>query len=254
MKKLTFSTLGCPGYDLGQIVSLAKRFGLDQIELRGAGNDPLDIDKISILQPENMAATAEFLAKSGVKICSLDCSAFLANPSARIEECAFALRAAAKLGVPFIRVFGGDSGDHDADIIRVAERINNLCELEPTVTVLLETHDSFSDADSIRSVVSRVKRPNFGILWDAEHTIRAGVDSAEFVGEFAPLIKHVHLKDYGESGLCLPGDGLIDLRGIRDLLEKAGYDGLFSLEWEKRWVKELPDIEPALERFVKIMM
>lgn len=32
MKKLTFSTLGCPGYDLGQIVSLAKRFGLNQIE------------------------------------------------------------------------------------------------------------------------------------------------------------------------------------------------------------------------------
>lgn len=251
MKRLTFSTLGCPGYNPGEIISLAKRFGFESVELRGIG-DELDVDSIHWLQPGNLGSTADLFADAGIRICSLDCSAFLAKPGARIGECVFASHAAAKLGAPYIRVFGGGSGERDIDT--AAKRTDELCALEPTVTVLLETHDSFSDTEPIRSFASRVKRPNFGILWDVEHTIRAGVDSAEFVAEFAPLIKHVHLKDYSESGLCLPGDGLIDLRGIRDLLEKAGYQGLFSLEWEKRWVKELPDIEPALERFIEIMM
>ena len=63
----------------------------------------------------------------------------------------------------------------------------------------------------------------------------------------------MHLKDYDENGLCLPGDGIVDLRAIRGSLEEIGCNCLLSLEWEKRWVRSLPDIEPALERFTDIL-
>lgn len=177
---------------------------------------------------------------------------FLVKPDARLDECVYALQAAAELSVPFIRVFGGDCEvERSADVL--AGRINRLCMLEPTVTVLLETHDAFSDLKSTASVFERINCPNAGILWDVEHTFRAGVDPAAFIGAFGRLIKHVHLKDMREDGLCLPGDGLIDFRRIRALLENAGYDGYLSLEWEKRWVRELPCIENALERYISIL-
>ena len=32
-----------------------------------------------------------------------------------------------------------------------------------------------------------------------------------------------------------------------------GYDGFFSLEWEKKWHPELPPVEDALERYVRLM-
>ena len=253
--KLTFSTLGCPGYTLGQILELAKHFGFDTIELRGIG-DKLSVDSIPELFLENRGKLVEELDSAGVGICMLDCSASLAvekNIESSLSEAEYAVKTAASLGIPFIRVFGGENDDPVRAVKLLSRNMKRLCDLEPDVTILLETHDSFSNFETIEAAADSIGCDNFGILWDAEHTLRAGVDTDEFLRRFGKLIKHVHLKDYDENRLCLPGDGIVDLRAIRGSLEEIGYNGLLSLEWEKRWVRSLPDIEPALERFTDIL-
>ncbi len=251
---LTFSTLGCPDWGIDEVLGLAREFGIDSVELRGLG-DALDIDRIPEFRPERRAAFDRLLSEWGVRLCALDCSAFLA-PQASWEraraETEYALQLAAEWGVPFIRVFGGSREDGQAAKC-VAQRLKVLCAQDKRVTVLLETHDSFSDAASLSSVVEAAACENFGLLWDVEHTLRAGVDSAAFVREFGPFIRHVHLKDYDGKGLCLPGEGTVDFRCVVDLLQTAGYVGLFSLEWEKRWVTLLPDMRRALACYTALM-
>ena len=73
-----------------------------------------------------------------------------------------------------------------------------------------------------------------------------------------PLLRHVHIKDYhrGENGqftLCPVGEGDIPLPEIVHTLLRDGYDGYFSLEWEKKWVPSLAEPEEVFPAFVRYM-
>jgi beta-glucosidase len=57
----------------------------------------------------------------------------------------------------------------------------------------------------------------------------------------------VHLKDVTAQGLTLPGEGDLPIREMVNYLNENGYDGYFSLEWEKKWHPELPVLEDALD-------
>ena len=46
----------------------------------------------------------------------------------------------------------------------------------------------------------------------------------------------------------MPGDGELEIVEIVKYLTEGGYAGYFSLEWEKYWRRELPEIEVALEK------
>jgi sugar phosphate isomerase/epimerase len=61
----------------------------------------------------------------------------------------------------------------------------------------------------------------------------------------------VHIKDFSNSdgALTLIGNGDIPIIPIVNQLLSDGYDGYFSLEWEKKWHPELPEIESALARY-----
>ena len=95
---------------------------------------------------------------------------------------------------------------------------------------------------------------NFGLIWDIEHTHKTYGDSfSEFYDFARPLIRHVHIKDYSdtENKLTLIGDGNVPIKKIVNRLLTNGYDGYLSLEWEKKWHPELPDITVALDSFIK---
>ena len=76
----------------------------------------------------------------------------------------------------------------------------------------------------------------------------------EFYRFVRPYLKHVHIKDRtAENQLVLIGDGIVPIVPIAKQLLSDGYDGYFSLEWEKKWHPELPNIRTALDSFVKVM-
>ena len=101
--------------------------------------------------------------------------------------------------------------------------------------------------------------PGFGILWDVEHSDKTcGDDFLPFYAAVRPLLRHVHIKDYrrGENGqftLCPVGEGDIPLPEIVHTLLRDGYDGYFSLEWEKKWVPSLAEPEEVFPAFVRYM-
>jgi inosose dehydratase len=76
-----------------------------------------------------------------------------------------------------------------------------------------------------------------GLCIDVGHTQRAGIDPSEAVEKFADRLLDVHLKDETsattEGTTVEMGRGVIDLVKLMRTLEKIGYSGIASFEFEK---------------------
>ena len=53
--------------------------------------------------------------------------------------------------------------------------------------------------------------------------------------------------------LCLLGEGDVPLQQMLQLLVEKGYDGYFTLEWEKKWCPEIEEPEIAFKQYVGFM-
>ncbi|MGH3030959.1 MAG: sugar phosphate isomerase/epimerase family protein [Gaiellaceae bacterium] len=180
-------------------------------------------------------------------------------------------RAAARLGVETVTGFTGSSIWHllysfppnDFDAIEAgyrdfAERWNPIVDVfdEEGVRFALEVHPTEIAYDFVtaRKALAAVDdRPGFGINFDPSHFAHQFLDSAAFVEEFSDRIYHVHVKDshktldgrrsilgghlnFGEDGrgwdFVSPGHGDVDFESLFRALNRIGYDGPLSIEWE----------------------
>ncbi|MGH3005226.1 MAG: sugar phosphate isomerase/epimerase family protein [Gaiellaceae bacterium] len=180
-------------------------------------------------------------------------------------------RAAARLGVETVTGFTGSSIWHllysfppnDFEAIEegyrdFAERWNPIVDVfeEEGVRFALEVHPTEIAYDFVtaRKALEAVdNRPGFGINFDPSHFAHQFLDSAAFVEEFADRIYHVHVKDsrktldgrksilgghlnFGEAGrgwdFVSPGHGDVDFEALFRALNRIGYDGPLSIEWE----------------------
>ncbi len=166
-----------------------------------------------------------------------------------------AVKVAEALDIPNVRVFGNRLKTGSTE--RVIKGISRLCSLSPKVNILLEVHGDYNTEEALSPVVEALGHfKNFGLIWDIEHTHKPYGDRwREFYATLRPYIKHVHIKDRtaDTDELCLIGDGSIPVKEICSQLLSDGYEGYFSLEWEKKWHPELPEIEKALDSFIQIM-
>ncbi len=257
--KLSFSTLGCAERSLDEVVALAKNYGIDALEIRGLRKE-FGYNNIVEFKPDAIDGTLSLLADNGIRIILLDTSCMLHNKPNDdiIREGKIAIDTANKLGVPYIRVFGNEIvGDKDECIAHVIEGLKELCDYAAStkVKVLLEVHGDFNTFEAFDPIVSALgDNKNFGILWDIMHTSKTfGERWMEFYERYSSLIYHIHVKDYDKDGLCQIGEGVIPIAPITKHLIDSGFDGYFSLEWERQWHPELCEIEKALEAFVAVM-
>ena len=252
--RLTFSTLGAPNLTFEDILATAQQFGMQNIELRGV-LDKVEINDIPQLRPENRIQTKAKLDKAGVQICVLGCSAmFHRDTQSALNECVYAIEAAKELNIPYIRVFG-ERCENDEMFKKVVFGLQKVCAGAhgSGVRVLLEAHGDFTTIALLQKLFYAVNDADLGLIWDVAHTTRSGEDIKTFAHTMRDFIYHIHLKDYRrDNSLCLPGDGILDLQTAVKTLEALDYKGLYSLEWEKRWHSELPDINDALRRFVDL--
>jgi sugar phosphate isomerase/epimerase len=241
-----FSTLGCSGLPLAEVVRLAREGGWDGVELRAAPDEPVHVG----LAPDERLEARETLAAAGVTPLAIASYVEIDDPEvsqeAVVEETLAHVRLAADLGAPFVRIFpGGPSVDGPA--IRLQAIAARLDE-HPGVAVALETHDSLATGAAVAELLSRVDHPRLRAIWDVQHPWRAGeavADTLEVLGPFLAYVQITDARSLDDVTPCLPGTGVLPLREARAELVRRGYDGWISLEWASYWYPEAPPLLAA---------
>jgi sugar phosphate isomerase/epimerase len=180
-------------------------------------------------------------------------------------------RAAAKFGVKQVNGFTGSKTWHMlysfppndwAEVERgyadFAARWNPIIDVfdKEGVRFGLEVHPTEIAYDFVttrKTLAAIGNRPGFGINFDPSHFAHQFLDSAAFVMEFGDRIYHVHVKDskklldghrsilgshidFGEPDrgwiFVSPGHGDVDFESLIRALNRIGYDGPLSIEWE----------------------
>ena len=246
---------------LDEIMDLANKYGIDALEVRGI-NSVMDNLEIPEFSEQSADKTKNILAERGIKLYSLGTSCSFHSPEKRDDMVKAAkenILVAKRMGFPYIRVFGNNLiGDKETCIERVGGALAELSDYaaEQGVTVLLEIHGDYNRIETVAPVLNIVgNRKGFGLIWDVAHSDRAyGENWQPFYEFIRPYIKHVHLKDHNnDEVITLPGEGRIPLVPIVKRLLDDGYDGYFSLEWEKKWSPEIGNVEPALDKLIDLL-
>ena len=228
--KLAFSTLGCPEWNFETILQNASQMGFDAIELRGVGQE-MRLDRLPPFMPGRQQQTLRRLQQAGLSVCCADTSVRFDDPGLNaLEEGRAAVDVCARMGIPFIRVFGDSrrgTMTMEQLIDAVTDGCRQLCEYArgTDVQILLEVHGDFDRTERLLPVVRGVNDRQFGILWDIEHSDALyGENFEAFYRELAPYIKHVHIKDAVRTPqghrLCGTGEGDLPIEGIVRLMEK----------------------------------
>ena len=261
--KLAFSTLGCPDWDLAQVIAGARKYGYDGIELRALSGS-LDLPGCDDFATERIATTREYLKREGVEICCVDtsCTFHSIDASERAAQVDIALvhaDLAAKLGAPLIRVFPdkiqpGAQREQTRDW--VAACLREIAERMPVdVDVALETHGDFARAEAAVDIVELANHPKVKLIWDVANSVAAG-DTIESAAEIVqPHLAHIHLRDakpVSSSEHWLPvlaGRGHVSFADVVAAIRKLNYHRYVSFEWEKYWHPEIEEPDIALPDF-----
>jgi sugar phosphate isomerase/epimerase len=252
---LAFSTLGCSGMPLAEVVALARSSGWLGLELRAAADEPVHVG----LSSAERAAARSVLERGGVTVLAVASYVRVASGAVSDAECVADAVAHAELardvGAPFVRVFPGAEEAGEAADARAVRRLNAIAERVPEgVSVLLETHDSHPQgvdiARVLRGVVGGAGSPGkVGAIWDVLHPWRTGEPISVTREALAPFLRHVQVKDVLSPVERTPlplGAGSIPLGELYAALREMGYQGWMSLEWESKWHPEAVDLQEAL--------
>jgi sugar phosphate isomerase/epimerase len=180
-------------------------------------------------------------------------------------------RAAARFGVTVVTGFTGspiwhmlysfppnDWAEIDRGYEQFAERFGPIIDVFEAegVRFALEVHPTeiAYDFPTTRKALDAIdNRAGFGINFDPSHLEHQFLDSAAFITEFGDKIFHAHIKDakrrldgrssilgghldFGQPGrgwdFVSPGHGDVDFEAMIRALNRVGYDGPLSIEWE----------------------
>ena len=187
------------------------------------------------------------------------------------EEVKNTARAAKLMGLNVVNGFTGSPVWHllyffppttdtmiDAGYREFANRWNPILDVfdEVGVRYALEAHPSEIAYDiytAARTLEALDYRKTFGFNFDPSHFVHQFFDPVEFIDAFPDRIYHVHVKDskvkltgrnsilgshiqFGDHrrgwNFVSPGHGDVDLEGIIRALNRVGYTGPLSVEWE----------------------
>ncbi len=247
--KTCFSTLPCPQCSMKELRALCDKFLIDGVEIR------LEDDAViqSVTDGVNVVSF-------GTGVC------LLGYEEEKIKRAKNILDKIKNTEVKAIRLFLGnfavmkDTPRADLSYDGIVLALKELCDYTKK-EIWIETHNEFATGKVLSKLLLAVQRKNLKIIWDVIHPIEDGETPQETWDYIGKSIAHVHFKDGKKSDnplkhdydYTLLGEGELPLDEILKLLEKEGFDGFISLEWENRWREELrvytDDIEYILQMF-----
>jgi len=263
---LGFSTLGCPQWTWPQILDFAAGHRFAAVELRGILTN-MDLTKVPELAPGHLDEAKRQLAARGLVVSCLGASAQMhdmdpVKHAAQLDDGRRFIDLAQALGAPYVRVFGNEyvkDVPRDQMLAHIAGALRELGDYAKGkgVTVLIESHGDFTDSPALLEILQKADSPSVALLWDAHHTFVAGKEQPEdTVRQLGRYIRHTHLKDSVPAGndrrYVLTGTGEVPVKRQIEALEKIGYKGFYSFEWEKRWHPEIEEPEVAFAQYASV--
>lgn len=265
--KVGFSSLVCPGWDLGTIVENASSMGFDGVELRGLRGD-FNLPGIAALSRNPDQVRTRF-ASANVELICLASSATLdsrdrKNVAANKAEIVEFMELAAALECPFVRLFVGEVqrwDKRDVAIARIAEAITSLVPVvtKTGVTLLIENGGDFPGSDDMWFLADAVAHPGIRICWN-QCTARSILERAtSSIPRLGAKIGLVHLCDakFDDQATLTSfaplGEGDVEIAREVELLRGMAYDGYLVFEWPKMWAATLPPPETSLPQAATFM-
>ena len=265
--KISFMTLGCPGWDLDTICRNGQSYGFDGVDFRGY-LDALDITTLPEFTSAAVA-TRRQLTDAGLAVSGISTSIKVCDPDAgviNLEEARRTIDVARAFGAENIRIFGGGDlsrldraslASVGRDCVEAILALDGARELK----WLFETHDLWIHSQDCLLLLGAIPAP-FGALWDMGHTFRVGGETpSQTFAAIGPRVGYAHVKDavYDPTHeramndgwrYVIPGQGQLPLAESIQLLRQNGYDGWLLFEHEKRWHPSLPEPEEIFPAFV----
>ncbi|MEO5685506.1 MAG: sugar phosphate isomerase/epimerase family protein [Chitinophagaceae bacterium] len=267
-KLLAFSTLGCPDWSFTQIIDFAAAHGYQGIELRGILRQ-MDLAKVPELATlAAITATLARMKEKNLQFVDLgsSCNLHIANPEKRKENIAEAKRfidLAQQIHCPYVRVFPNNFPKEQEKQATIDLIVNGLQELGDyakgkEVKVLMETHGEVVYVHDIVNIMQLANHAQVGLIWDITNMWTISKEApAQVYPALKKWIHHTHIKDAklvnGAVEYTFLGKGEVPIFAAIDLLQKGGYKGFYSFEWEKMWHPELAAPELALADYAQSM-
>lgn len=250
--KLSFSTLGCPDWPLSEIVLAAADLKLDGVEIRGIENE-MYAPLTKPFLPENIEGTLNRFSSAGLEISMLTSAACLTGKDRgkTLKEAHDYIDLAKRISCKYVRVLVtpyAQPTPSDGDVDDAVEPYRQICDYASTTGVipLVETNGPLADSNAMAKFIEKTDRENAGVLWDIHHPFRFfGESPWDTAHNLENKIKYIHIKDsvIKEEKIVykMMGCGDVPILEALKALKNIGYDSYISLEWVKRWNRDLEE-------------
>jgi sugar phosphate isomerase/epimerase len=256
-----------PQWTLPQAIDGLKRHGVPAISVWRE-----KLHEIGVAEARKRLSDAG-LAVSGLCFAGLVSSADRAQAAAALDDVRRALDEAAGIGAPCVVFLSGGVDPRDKDLAatraRVLDGLAQLTSHARGAGVAIAIEPLHPMACATRSVLTTLKLANdwcdalgaddaFGIALDA-YVTWWDPELTQEIARAGKRIRAFHVSDWLVDTQDLrvdrgmPGDGVIDLAGIRRMVEVAGYTGHVEVEIlsARNWWKRDPDevVRTIVERY-----
>jgi sugar phosphate isomerase/epimerase len=173
------------------------------------------------------------------------------------------LQTAARVGATVVRatlshLLCGDRrpmhGGWQTHLQAVAGRLREILPVAADlgICIAVENHQDATTDDLLRLAEMTGHHPAFGITLDTGNPLAVGEEPVEAARRLAPIIRHLHLKDYtihfAPQGYrlvrCAAGDGVIDFPAILQIVADNGQELLPGIEIAAQATRTIPLLEP----------
>ena len=260
--RFAFSTLACPKWSFETIVSRAKEYGYDGVEVRGFLNESI-LTAANVFLTDPAKVRQEF-ARGGVEIACLASSIAFTWKKRKDRVLADDVRrfadTAREIGTSYVRIFDTQvrPGQSRAEAAgQFAEWLAPLGDYaaDRGVTIVVENALSFRQSKEMWLILEMFNHPAVGVCWDVFNAGIVGEPPSVSVPTLNNRIQYTQVKDalVGPLGASFTklGNGSIRVQDFMKRLMGIGYTGWVAFEWEKAWLPNLAEPEEVLPEAVK---
>jgi sugar phosphate isomerase/epimerase len=223
-------TRNLAGVDIPLPAELSGEALRDVLEER---NLRLVVEAVSVLEMESAEAYLKKAAAAGAKVVRFTLSGILCGDRRKLGP-------------------GGWLQRRDA----LAKRIAELLPLAETLGLSLafENHQDADTSDFLWLYEKTGQHAAFGVCLDAGNPLAVGEDPVETAKTLAPLIRHIHCKDYtihfAPEGYrlvrCAAGTGVVDFPKILEIVKNNGFAHLLpGIEIAAQATRTIPLLESS---------